>query len=88
MKKIPESVAQNIMNEIKSKDINAFNNWKAKDFMGIGKSLQFDINNSKVIITQIEKNKYNVKYGKRKKNNIIFDDIIPIIYKYLEGDIT
>ena len=71
-----------MLNEIRSTNTHIFDEWGAKDIVCVAKSLQFNINKIKVIITQLPENKYNIKYGKQRNNNIAFEDIVPIISKY------
>ena len=77
--KIPKSVGLEIMNGLRSIDPQCFDRWNAKDVAALGKSLQFNINNTKVIITQLKEDNYNVKYNKKTKKNIMFKEIIPTI---------
>jgi hypothetical protein len=84
--KIPKSVGLEIMNGLRSKEAHVFDKWNAKQFAALGKSLQFNINKNKVIITQLQENKYNIKYNKKTKQNIMFEDIISVMDNILKGE--
>ena len=77
--KIPKSVGLEIMNGLRSMEAQCFDKWNAKDVAALGKSLQFFINKNKIIITQLQEDKYNVKYNKKTKQGIIFKEIISTI---------
>jgi hypothetical protein len=77
--KIPKSVGLEIMNGLRSMEAQCFDKWNAKDVSALGKSLQFFINKNKIIITQLQEDKYNVKYNKKTKQGIIFKEIISTI---------
>jgi len=79
--KLPESVAQTIMNMLKSSNPHIFAEWDAKNITSSGKSLQFDIKNDKIVITSIGNDKYNMKVGKKKKTNITYEGVMEMLDK-------
>lgn len=94
---IIESVAQNIMNQIKSSDPHALTAWGSKDFVSAGSSLQFDVKGPKfkgrVIITLNKAtDSYIVTFGKTIKGNwkvekklkdITVDNLISVLDDYI-----
>jgi len=96
---IKQSVAQQIINTIKSKDPHKMSIWNVTNLISSGNSLSFDIRHNfigeVVIVLNIKTNKYMITFNKymnnRKKKIEMFDnldlsDIVTIIDNFIKEE--